>query len=196
MEKDYVNITMTSKEKEGRIFIITDTHLGHRNMVAYADRPIEFDDIILRNLSVLKPGDTLIHLGDFCMGKDEMWHIKWNAAITPGVKKILIKGNHDKKSNTWYLNHGWDEVCNSFSGHYFGLFITFSHIPIKGTQNLNIHGHMHANIHRMDEEMKAWYNFNLNKNFEIESNGYKPELLEDLIHRFTEKKYHEFSLTK
>jgi len=179
--------------KQPKIWVITDTHLGHKNMVQYCGRPENHSELILENLKVIKEGDTVIHLGDFCIGNDSDWHIKFMAQIPAGVKKFLIRGNHDKKSNNWYLNHGWDFVAESFSDNYFGKFITFSHIPIPNVQNLNIHGHFHNNLHRLkrkewvtpdEEERNMVVLESMNDNHKllaIEETNYKPVLLNSLV---------------
>lgn len=165
-----------------RTWIVTDTHLGHKAMVQYCGRPENHSDIILRNLKRnLRHGDILIHLGDFCIGNDEDWHEILFSEL-PKIKAILVRGNHDRKTDSWYLRHGWDMVCETFSNYYFGKYITFSHIPIQGIQNINIHGHFHNNGHRIKEpEIEKYYNPNLHKLLEIESNHYQPVLLESFI---------------
>ncbi len=138
------------------VWIVSDTHFGHEMLVSIG-RPAEFEKKIIKNLTQqVKPGDTLIHLGDFCIGKDEMHH-EWYMNLLPGVRHILVRGNHDGKSNKWYLERGWSFVCESFVDTYFGKRIYFSHVPILrsdivyGAQEqiqANIHGHLHGNGHR------------------------------------------------
>jgi calcineurin-like phosphoesterase family protein len=180
-----------------KYWIITDTHFGHQKMEEYCGRPANFTELILdTGLKQLQSGDVIIHLGDFCIGNDEMWHEDWNNRLRDGVKKILVRGNHDKKSDTWYYNHGWDSVVDNFSIYYLGRYITFSHIPIKGIQNINIHGHFHNNLHRLlegkyvvDGEKKRndkdfpleLYDKNIYKLLAIEDTNYKPVLLEHLL---------------
>ncbi len=180
---------------DNKIWIITDTHLGHDNIVKYCNRPENHSELILENLSVIKDGDTLIHLGDFCIGKDKEWHEKFFSKI-PNVKKILIRGNHDKQSSSWYLRNGWDFVCENYSEHYFGKYITFSHIPIENIQNINIHGHYHNNLPRLLKKqfvvegekerndrdfILEKYNPNLHRLLCLEEENYKPVLLETII---------------
>lgn len=166
-----------------KTWLITDTHLGHAKMVEYCGRPENHSEIILKNLRKdIKDGDTLIHLGDICIGNDEAWHFDLIGYVPKGTNLILVRGNHDKKSDSWYLSHGWDFVCDSFSGHYFGEYITFSHIPIPNIQNINIHGHFHNNLHRMDEETKKGYNDN-HKLLAIENTDYKPVELSAFLNK-------------
>lgn len=104
-------------------------------------------------MSALKKKDCLIHIGDVCIGKDTEMHKKY---IEPLIcRKILVLGNHDRKSWSWYMEHGWDFVCDVFRLTYGGKVILFSHKPAywDGEWEVNIHGHLH-NItgHRKDEK--------------------------------------------
>lgn len=176
---------------KNRIWLITDTHFNHRKMEEYCNRPKDFEEIILRNLKIIKSNDTIIHLGDFCIGRDEYWHGVWNNLLATN-RKILVRGNHDKKTDSWYLNHGWSIVCESFSGHYFGNYITFSHRLIPNIQNLNIHGHFHNNLDRLlkgnfvvegEKERNEKDLTGLNNNhilLSLEYTNYKPVLLNTL----------------
>jgi calcineurin-like phosphoesterase family protein len=81
------------------IYFTSDTHFGHANIIKYANRPFsncqEMDDVMIRRWnSVVKPGDTVYHLGDFSMGK---------LPADDYVKELhgvihLIIGNHETKA--------------------------------------------------------------------------------------------------
>lgn len=176
-----------------KFYLITDTHFNHKKMVEYCGRPENFDELIWQSLESLPPDCTLIHLGDICIGNDVEVHERIKKLP---YKKVLIKGNHDKKSNTWYLNHGWDDVAKDMTGHHFGRYITFSHIPVKDVQNWNIHGHYHNNLPRI--LAKKWvvdgekerndrdfpldqYNKNIYKLLAIENTNYQAVELEEFI---------------
>lgn len=144
-----------------RIYLTTDTHFGHDKMIDYCNRPIGFEERILANLAQVKP-DLLIHLGDFCIGKDEYWHERFRSMLGGDCKKWLIRGNHDRKSNAWYLSRGWNWVGHYFQDRFYGKNIAFSHSPIHYTEmrsalwgsdsfDINIHGHFHNNLHRLQE---------------------------------------------
>ncbi len=137
-----------------KIWIITDTHLGHDAMVQYCGRPENHSELILKHLrNNVMPGDTLIHLGDICIGDDVYWH-KQLAKAVPMVRRILVRGNHDRKSDAWYLDHGWFFVCERFDNIFFGKRIAFSHRPIPDDSAfaLNVHGHFHNTLHRIQKE--------------------------------------------
>lgn len=126
----------------------------------------------------LSEEDTLIHLGDVCMGKDAEVH-KVNIAPIK-AKKILVRGNHDHKTNSWYLDHGWDFVCRSFYDKYFGLKILFTHEPRAwdGLFEVNIHGHLHDLSHRPDEVGNS-----MNHLMSLEREGYIPIPLRSIVER-------------
>lgn len=100
-----------------KIYLITDTHFGHENIIKYCNRPKNFEKIIFDNLTKIEKNSILIHLGDFAFKKVEYWANKFSKVKS--FKKWLIKGNHDKKSNSWYLNHGFDFVADCFFGYLF-----------------------------------------------------------------------------
>jgi calcineurin-like phosphoesterase family protein len=172
-----------------KTWIITDTHLGHSRLIEYCGRPINHTDIILENLDrMIQPGDYLIHLGDICIGNDRDWHHLLNLSLQ-GVKKILVRGNHDKKSNAWYLDHGWDAVCENFTLKVENKTIVFSHIPlVDNGYDYNIHGHFHNKEHRREKpEMKAIAN-DKQKLVAVEYTNYQPVLLTTLLKQYARKR--------
>lgn len=121
-------------------WITTDTHFGHENMVQLCGRPEDFTERIISDWKrKVKPEDWVIHLGD----------VSWPAyydklAELPG-HKILVRGNHDVKSYTWYQKHGFDVVCENFTMKLEGMTVIFSHEPLVfHGADINIHGHLHA----------------------------------------------------
>ena len=167
------------------IYAISDTHFGHDKLVELSGRPEDFTKKILRNVEDQKnrtPIDVLIHCGDFCIGKDEEWHEAWRVHTFGIKKKILVRGNHDNKSDSWYYNHGWDFVCSSFVHTYFGKRLLFTHMPMAIDLRFtrNIHGHLHGNSHRHNEhrEYDPTWHFDLAP----EIRDYKAVNLEKIEH--------------
>lgn len=157
-------------------WVLTDTHFGHEILHDVCGRPENFEDRILANTrKYIKPGDVLIHLGDFCIGNDAKWHEIF--MVSCAGKKWLIKGNHDRKSTSWYLSHGWDFVGDEIRLHMFGKEIVLSHMPVdvRGIGTINIHGHSHNTRHHPENEVS-----NHHRLFFIE-HGYAPVKLERLI---------------
>ena len=137
-------------------WITTDTHFGHDKLINYCERPEGFEKLILKRLTaVLKPADILIHLGDFCIGNDLDWHLRFEEISS--CRKWLIRGNHDKKTASWYLRNGWDFIANYIGIQMFGKKILLSHIPQEDNGfDINLHGHFHNSDHRRHEpELKA-----------------------------------------
>lgn len=143
-----------------KIYIISDTHFSHDKIIGFCDRPTDHEEIILKNLILTgTTEDCLVHLGDFSLGEEEKYSRKlcqhWVG------RKILVLGNHDSKSWSWYMEHGWDFVCDSFRLKYAGKIIHFSHKPEPwdGVWEINVHGHLHNLGHRDNEykELKKWH---------------------------------------
>lgn len=151
-----------------KIYIISDTHFSHEKIKEYCKRPDHHEDLLISGLREIRPEDCLIHLGDICIGNDELVHQEKLSSLP--CRKILIMGNHDSKSWSWYMEHGWDFVCDSFKLEYAGKIICFSHKPQPwdGDWEINVHGHLHNLGHRAPEykELKKWHRL------------YSPELME------------------
>lgn len=135
------------------IWVISDTHFGHEKLKEYASRPDGFEEKILKSLSDTISAERehiIIHLGDVCIGQDEYWHERLSYVH---CKKWLVRGNHDKKSLSWYLSHGWDFVADEITLNIYGKRVCFSHRPISDFStgirfDINVHGHCHADNHR------------------------------------------------
>jgi len=126
-------------------WIIADTHFGHDKIAECFGRPKDFEIKIFKALKIIKPQDVLIHLGDFCIGEDRLWHDEFMSKCL-ATRKWLVKGNHDRKSISWYLNRGWDCVTERLQLTIYGKTTIFSHKPLPlGDFDINIHGHLHTN---------------------------------------------------
>ncbi len=131
-----------------KYWLITDTHFGHENMVKKGYRPDGYEELLFYSLMAIPNDDILIHLGDVGLASDSTIHEKYIWPLR--CIKILVRGNHDHKSNSWYLNNGWDFVCEQFMDRIYGRLILFSHIPQPDIgYDINIHGHLHDDDHRL-----------------------------------------------
>ena len=131
-----------------KYWITTDTHFGHEKIKEFCGRPDCFENKILVNFSkMVNHEDVFIHLGDVCWGQDDMWHRKIELSMR-GTKRWLIKGNHDKRTNSWYYERGWCFVGESILLKMFGKRILLSHKPQPcGNYDINVHGHLHNTGH-------------------------------------------------
>ena len=107
----------------------------NRTLILNSPKYIGYDDGMILALGV---GSTdLIELGSYEIETTPLVFEKLKG------KKILVKGNHDRKSCEAFLKY-FDFACDTFTWHYNGIEIIFSHEPLKNfSQDLNIHGHLH-----------------------------------------------------
>ena len=133
-----------------RIFVISDTHFNHKNVIKYTGRPyqsVEQMNVALINNwnNVVLPDDLVLFLGDFALGSKE--EIGKFARLLNG-HKVIILGNHDRSRN-YYLENGFQDAMKHFvmpkEINHSNHDIIFSHQPRKGLDEdtVNIHGHIH-----------------------------------------------------
>jgi len=153
-----------------KIFIISDTHFHHENIIKYSNRPFksveEMDkEMIKRWNNKVGKEDIVLHLGDFALGSDkEVKELKdsLNGTI------FLLKGNHDHKmlrKAGFIIIKGTLEISN----------LIFSHNPLKKEDIpkgfINVHGHIH--------EKESLHGFNVS----VEKMNYEPIGLDELKKR-------------
>lgn len=162
-----------------KYWVIADTHFGHDKMKEYCGRPDGFEIKTLKNIkSLVGEEDVLIHLGDFCIGQDSYWHKMFMDVCKS--KKWLIRGNHDRKSLTWYQNVGWDFVGDFVGLERYNKKILFSHKPTQfGQDFLNIHGHCHNTFHH-----SQFVHIKENAVLVMLEHSYKPFRLKTIVERY------------
>lgn len=187
-----------SNKPNKTIWIIADPHFLHARLVKYCKRPVDFTNKVFQGLCKIPEKDILICLGDISMGREKEIYEKFIKPIK--CRKILVKGNHDHKTNNWYLNHGWDFVCYGFYDNYRGKKVLFSHYPKPADDyDFNIFGHMHNNVNSWDNVSEEFKLFICNKHLLLclEELHYQPVKLDyvidkadkfRLINRFKENK--------
>ena len=137
------------------IWVISDTHFGHSNIIKYCDRPYhdieEMDwNMVEKWNSVVKPGDKVYHLGDVYMGNKERVN---NILSHLNGDKRLILGNHDDgKDPILHKYFRKIDMWRRFPEHN----VLLTHVPVhesslregrfKGEKKMiNVHGHIHNN---------------------------------------------------
>ena len=142
--------------------LTTDTHFEHHNMLTICSRPKGYEQLILDNLEkTANQNNILIHLGDIAWKNDRYWNRQLTSM--PYKKKWLIKGNHDKKSNEWYISNGWDIIAKHITITHNSKIITLSHKPVELlASDINIHGHFHIfdmeRIKKIEPDLYETYN--------------------------------------
>jgi calcineurin-like phosphoesterase family protein len=129
--------------------VIGDPQFSHKKLIELG-RPADFEDKIKRNLinANLELEDVLIVVGDICIGNDEENNNWFRKNLMCNL--WLVRGNHDSKSISWYLNHGWNCVVDRLDLNLFGKRLIFTHEPISeyDIDMINIHGHLHGGEHK------------------------------------------------
>jgi calcineurin-like phosphoesterase family protein len=152
------------------IWLISDTHFGHANILNFTDRDgnlirgarfssvEEMNETMVENWNkTVKPGDLVYHLGDVFMGPKEDFLQLWKRL---NGSKRLVLGNHDD-AKFFVKNELVTKVVMWREFHEHGLLLT--HVPIDPSglwryrhgapdndhdgqvRLLNIHGHIHQN---------------------------------------------------
>lgn len=156
-------------------WVTTDTHFHHEAMVDSCGRPANFDLLIRRGWKqCLAKQDVLIHLGDVIFYQYPM--LKTYLDEVP-CRKILVMGNHDKKSCGWYMRNGFDFACDSFTNNG----VLFTHKPVEvlpAGVMLNIHGHWH-NLPVADRP--GWWSKKTHRLMCIEDDKYVPVKLDSIL---------------
>ena len=160
------------------VFFISDTHFNHDNVITYENRPFnnveEMNEAIINNWnSVVGKNDIVYHLGDFILHYDNIHDIvdRLNGKI------ILLRGNHDGKSISYYNKLGFECVKTYTKLDEYKFIL--SHRPLNDYDipfgYVNIHGHIHS------KKLNSDFNPNLHYNVSVENINYKPIKVEELL---------------
>jgi calcineurin-like phosphoesterase family protein len=166
----------------GKVFVISDTHFNHANIIKYCNRPFnsveEMNETLIKKWNdTVQPEDTVFFLGDFCLGKREDI-IHFCQALNG--HKILIMGNHDKATKTVFTEAGFETVYKKptiFKFDEYDTPIRFSHAPYydEVEDNYpNVYGHVH------DQPVNDATHYCVC----VELHDYKPIPLEKIIEYF------------
>lgn len=168
------------------IYITSDLHFNHQNIIKYANRPFssveEMNQCLIKNWNdTVKKNDIVYIVGDFFMGRIEK--------ISSILKKLngykyLIIGNHDtSKRQEIYKKHRvivrkYDELY--YAGHKYLLY----HYPLIDFHKENkienyilkelekdntflLYGHLHNDIPAELQKDKSYY-------IGVDGNNFKP----------------------
>lgn len=170
------------------IFVISDTHFFHDNILKYCKREGEstveemHENMIKEWNSVVKDGDIVIHLGDVAMKLGSKQEEIKDIVHRMNGTKVLVLGNHDRDAhfkNTYdhYWNYvGFKSICEQKLS--IGDVI-FSHEPMEIVPEgkINIHGHIH------EDPLTYLYSLDRNRiNVCVDAiKSYKPIKINDLL---------------
>ena len=134
------------------IFVTSDLHFGHANILGYANRPFadvhEMNKALTENWNaIVEPRDEVFILGDFAFQNHAKYAEKLNG------RKYLILGNHDKPRDAYQAESDGvfekvDNYCRlTVNGQTFILF----HYAIrqwdkKHHKAIHLYGHSHGQL--------------------------------------------------
>lgn len=107
-----------NKTSGGKLFLTSDLHFSHDNIIKYCDRPFpnvkDMNGALINNWNrVVGPSDIVWVLGDFTLSKDRIF-INRTLESLNGQKNLII-GNHDSKacidSRHWNSVHELHSIC-------------------------------------------------------------------------------------
>lgn len=130
------------------IWFTSDTHFFHQNIIKFCrysrfQTLEEMHDTLVQNWNrVVKPGDTVYHLGDVTFKQHDDFFRLWRQLN--GSKRLIVE-NHDdltpKFVGQFHKVQLW--TGGKFKEHNF----VCSHIPLREDQmrdaEFNVHGHIH-----------------------------------------------------
>lgn len=155
-----------SHDQLENIFVTSDHHFGHSNIIQYCDRPFvdvdEMDrELVRRWNNTVPPNGVVFHLGDFCLG-DINEADAFLRQLNGQINIITLTWHHDKrwlpyidgysrsKSNHPINLLGQEYVIDvtGFGKHPIGIHM--SHYPLaewdrKHYGAIHLHGHSHGN---------------------------------------------------
>ena len=175
------------------IYFTSDLHLGHRGIIEMQNRPFknveEMNRVIVDNYNeVVHKNDTVYFLGDISHHMP-IERVNELLSMMKG-KKILIKGNHDKK----YAPGLFEEICDfkavSLNGQYFALM----HYPMlswpkKNSGSIQLHGHIHS-----DESYNSQNKKDNVKRYDVgvDANQFRPVSVKQIIDYFGASGLHNY----
>ena len=136
-------------EPDGSVLVTSDLHLGHANVIEYANRPFrdadQMDNALWDNLTAaLAPDKVLVVVGDMAM-REGLNAVTWQLIRDLDCRqRHLVIGNHDLTGAGQLRAQGFDRVWSlMLSGGEPPLIWT--HYPMTSVPDgyVNIHGHVH-----------------------------------------------------
>lgn len=150
------------------IYLISDTHFNHTNIIKYCDRPfinvVEMNQTLVNNWNnTVKDNDIVLFLGDFAFKEVATWKEQLKGNIT------FIRGNHDDKDKF---------PIHSLVFKYKGKEYFCTHKPENYDKNypINFVGHVHQKW-----KTKVMPDGTLLVNMSVDVWDFKPVSIKDIL---------------
>lgn len=178
---------------ERNIWVISDSHFSHSNIIKYCDRPFENStqmdwEMVDRWNSVVKPQDKVYHLGDVYMNASNGYISNLLGKLN-GHKRLIL-GNHDNGKDQ-VLQRYFEKIDMWRMFPEFGLLL--SHVPVHKNSLLRKMSHALKNLTEVMLEKEGYYMTNIHghvhnnpspegpyRNVCVEKTNYTPINIEEL----------------
>lgn len=175
-----------------KIFVTSDTHFGHSNIIKYTKRPFknaaEMDHTLIENWnSVVGEEDEVLHLGDFSFKAGK--NLRENYVSKLNGKIHLILGNHDNPREV--RSAGFESIHPSLWEYHFydkvrreKRKVVLCHYPML-SWNASFHGrphlfgHVHSGPYNFEFDIKRPNSYDVG----VDNNEFTPIELVDLLDR-------------
>ena len=182
-----------------KVFFISDTHWMHNNIIKLCHRPFssnqEMTEILIENWNgVVRPEDTVYHLGDFINPRGTHPE-RFLKALNGNI--ILLQGNHDSKKCLGRMP-SWHPRLYMKTGGYSFMLQHYPEYPValqdpfyretgmyrgltEHPVDFILSGHIHNNHFDRDGKKvgRLWTGRSLN--LSVEMHDYKPVALERIL---------------
>lgn len=124
-------------------FFTSDWHLGHDAIMKYCNEP--FNSREERNEALIKRFNATVGKDHLTYFLGDMGNLRDIREVLPRLNgtKVLIMGNHDKKTNSMY-NCGFDVVLQNGVIELANEYVTLSHYPFVGVYRQDVTGMRNA----------------------------------------------------
>lgn len=194
-----------------RVFVASDTHYGHANILKYclrpwlsperradvlAGRPVEVteaecrshDDALVDNINwTVGPGDLLLILGDVAWGREKLAEFRSRLGA---FEVVVCVGNHDDEdelAEVFGRSRVFERLMLVVEGSGGDRKFVCDHFPAHSwEQSHHGTGHLFGHVHgRLDHRRLGENQFALTLDVGVDSHDYKPwNLREEIIPLF------------
>lgn len=174
--KTGVFIDIEKALSEGDVWIWSDQHFNHENVIKYGKRPYNdsehMNNMLIENYyDTVKEGDVCIWAGDIFFKSKEVF-INEILPLLDKTYNILVVGNHDFQGKV-VKDMGFDEVHLLLDFNLNDKRCVVTHYPfnVDGVDFVNVHGHIHQN------ESEEAHQINVS----VEAINYRPVKIQDIV---------------
>ena len=140
-------------KKQINVYTLSDNHFLYWKINEYCERGFASASLVKKKMmniwnGTVSEGDIVIYVGDFVFTKGESSELIKMMTRLKG-RKILVCGNHDRKTKNFYETNGIAFCCDKVMRIVQKQKILFVHKPQHivpsdlENNNIIVHGHLH-----------------------------------------------------